>query len=92
MKEYYIELLGIIAAILTTVSFVPQAYKVYKTDHTISLSYRMYIIICSGFFLWMIYGIYLRKKPIIFANLFSLILALYILWKILKSPKTINNI
>lgn len=61
-------LLGLLAATLTTVAFVPQLIKVIKTRSTHDISLAMYIVICSGVLLWLIYGLLIQNMPIIVAN------------------------
>jgi len=72
-------IIGTIAGILTTVSFLPQAIKVWQSKSAKDLSLIMYIFSSVGVFLWMIYGIMLNELPIIIPNFFTLILALFIL-------------
>ena len=74
------ELIGYIAATLTTSSFLPQAILTLKTRDTESLSLGMYTTFTSGVFLWLIYGLYLADKAIIYANAITLILASSILF------------
>ena len=62
------EIIGTLAATLTTISFMPQAIKAIKTKHTKDLSLMMYIFLTLGVFLWAIYGVMLEKWPIIIAN------------------------
>lgn len=83
------ELIGYIAAFLTTVAFVPQAYKVYKTNHTEDLSLSLFIIFSVGVFMWLIYGILLNNIPMTLANVITLVLSLYILYKKLNNLKKI---
>ena len=45
-------MIGTIAAILTTISFLPQAYQVIKTKDTSSISLGMYVAFILGVFLW----------------------------------------
>jgi len=73
------DLLGFVAATLTTVAFVPQAYKVYKTKKTDDLSLSMFVMFSLGVFLWLMYGVLISSTPIICANIVTLALALYIL-------------
>ena len=73
------ETIGFLAAILTTTAFVPQFIKVWKTRSTRDISMRMYLMLCSGVFLWLIYGIRLRSLPIILANGVTLALTFAIL-------------
>ena len=66
------ELVGSIAAFLTTVAFVPQAYKVYKTNQTKDLSLFLFLIFSLGVFMWLIYGIMKEDLPIMIANSITL--------------------
>lgn len=75
----YSDSIGFIAALLTTFSFIPQAYKVYKTQKTTDLSLGMFSLFTLGVLLWTIYGILLAAFPIILANTITFILAFYIL-------------
>lgn len=65
------EVLGMLAAIITTTSFLPQVYKTWKSKDTKALSLTMYITFFIGVTLWMIYGIYLNSWPMILANLIT---------------------
>ena len=71
----YAELLGYIAALCTTVAFVPQVMKTYKSKSAASLSLGMFLFFTSGIILWLIYGIMINEYPIIVANLVTLVLA-----------------
>ena len=74
------EIIGYIAATLTTSSFLPQAIMTLKTRDTESLSLGMYATFTAGVLLWLIYGLYLADKAIIYANAITLILASSILF------------
>jgi MtN3 and saliva related transmembrane protein len=63
-----IEVLGMIAAVLTTASFLPQVYKTWKTKDTKSLSLTMYVCFFIGIVLWLIYGFLIDSLPMILAN------------------------
>jgi len=67
--------IGSAAATLTTISFIPQAWKVWRTKHTADISLGMYILFTIGVALWLAYGILLESWPIIAANSLTLILA-----------------
>ena len=67
--------IGSAAAILTTVAFIPQAWKVWRTNHTADISLGMYILFTLGVALWLAYGILLESWPIIIANCVTLLLA-----------------
>lgn len=71
--------LGYAAALCTTIAFIPQAVKVFKTKHTKDISLGMFSLLNFGFILWLVYGIILNSYPIILANAITLIFAVYIL-------------
>jgi MtN3 and saliva related transmembrane protein len=60
------EIVGAVAATLTTIAFVPQVHKVLVYKDTHSLSLGMYVIFTTGVVLWGIYG-YLRADWLIIA-------------------------
>jgi MtN3 and saliva related transmembrane protein len=74
-----IDLVGSLAGMLTTVSFVPQAYQTLKTRETHAISLPMYIIFTSGVFCWLLYGLALNAWPIVAANVVTFILSASIL-------------
>jgi MtN3 and saliva related transmembrane protein len=71
--------IGFIAAICTTVSFIPQAFKIYKTKKTNDISLGMFILMSTGVALWIAYGFLINSAPVIIANAVTLMLAAYIL-------------
>src|SRR3990167_7415363 len=74
-----IEIIGYVAATLTTASFVPQALLIYRTRNVTGISLGMYGAFTVGIALWLVYGLLLRAWPIVGANLVTLVLALAIL-------------
>ena len=74
------EIISYIAATLTTASFVPQAILTIKTRDTESLSLGMYSSFTLGVLCWLIYGVFLGDKSIIFANSITLLLSSSILF------------
>lgn len=73
------DLIGYLAASLTTAAFLPQAILTLKTRDTASLSLGMYGLFTLGVLLWLIYGVYLADLAIIAANAVTLLLAAMIL-------------
>ena len=67
--------LGYLAATLTTVSFVPQAWRTWRTKDVSGISLRMYSIFTLGVAVWLAYGIVLGQVPMMVANSTGLILA-----------------
>lgn len=73
-------LLGFAAGTLTTVSFLPQVIKAWKTRHTGDISGYMFILLLVGICLWLFYGIVMADMPIIAANGVSFIFVAIILY------------
>ncbi len=73
------ELLGYIAAFLTTGSFVPQVWHTLRTRDVSGISLTMYLVFALGVSLWLIYGWILAAWPIVLANLVTLALVLLII-------------
>lgn len=73
------DLIGAAAAILTTVSFVPQALKTFRTRDVSGISLGMYSLFTIGVALWLVYGLMLGDAPIVVANAITLALALAVL-------------
>jgi MtN3 and saliva related transmembrane protein len=73
------DMLGYVAAALTTVAFVPQALKTVRSRDTSGISLRMYVTVTTGVALWLVYGLALSALPIILANSITLPLAATIL-------------
>ena len=72
-------MIGTIAAILTTLSFLPQAYQVIKTKDTSSISLGMYTMFVFGVFLWIIRGWNIQDYNLIGANTITFVFASIIL-------------
>ena len=73
------EIIGLIAAVLTTSAYVPQAYKAWKTKSAGSVSLSMYLIMLVGITLWLVYGIHLNSISMILANSATIVLTLIII-------------
>ncbi len=74
------EFVGMIAGGLTTGSFVPQVIKTLKTKDVSGISLMMYIALCTGILLWLIYGMIHQQVSIILSNGITLLLALIVLY------------
>ena len=70
----FVTLIGFAAGTLTTLSFVPQVLKTYRTKRCDDLSAGMLLAFTSGVVLWLVYGLFLRSAPIISANAVTLAL------------------
>jgi MtN3 and saliva related transmembrane protein len=76
--------LGLLAGILTTLAFVPQVLKTWRTRSTADISLAMFVTFTAGVFTWLIYGLLIGDLPVIIANSVTLLLAATILFFKLK--------
>jgi MtN3 and saliva related transmembrane protein len=76
--------LGLLAGGLTTISFVPQVWKIWKTKSVEDVSLKMFAALCIGVALWMVYGFIKNDTAILVTNGVTLLLALAILGMKLK--------
>lgn len=74
-----LDLLGLSAGFLTTISFVPQVVKTWRSKSAADISTSMFALFSLGLILWLIYGFYLQSLPIILANSITLVLTAIIL-------------
>jgi MtN3 and saliva related transmembrane protein len=72
-------LTGLAAGVLTTIAFVPQLLKTWRSRSAEDVSLGMLITFCAGVFFWLLYGLFIRSLPVIAANAVTLVLALSIL-------------
>lgn len=79
------EIIGFIAAILTTSSFLPQLIKVWKTKSSKGVSILMYFVMLSGVILWGVYGYLIESKSVLIANIVAGLLQIVILILIFKN-------
>ena len=84
MELDLVVVLGLIAGSLTTIAFLPQVIKTWRTRSTKDISLVMFIIFSTGVFLWLAYGIFISDLPIVASNVIIFILALTILFFKLK--------
>ena len=69
----YIDFFGFSAALLTTIAFLPQLYKTWKTKSAGDVSLVMLILFITGLIFWIIYGIKIHSIPILVANIITFI-------------------
>ena len=80
------DMIGLMAAALTTLSFLPQALMVIRTGRTDGISLIMYAMFTTGVAGWLVYGILLGSLPMIVANSVTLLLASMILALKVRHP------
>lgn len=78
-SDHLPDVIGGLAAILTTLAFVPQARMTWKMRRADGVSLLMYSIFTTGIALWLLYGLMIGAWPVIIANALTLLLALFIL-------------
>ncbi len=90
MTDYnYIDFFGFLAALLTTIAFLPQLYKTWQTKSANDVSLIMLILFLIGLICWIIYGLRINSIPILVANIITFIFNFSIL--ILKIVYSKNN-
>ena len=88
MINFNIEFFGYFAAILTTLAFLPQLIKTFKTKKAEDVSLITLIMFLTGLLSWIIYGYKISSTPILVANVITFILNLLILiFKVTFSKK-----
>ena len=70
-----IDIIGSVAAFLTTIAFVPQVVKIWRSRSAADISLPMYVVFTLGVTLWLAYGVLLGALPIIIANCVTLLLS-----------------
>ncbi len=72
-------LLGLGAGTLTTVAFIPQVLKTWRTRSGNDISLGMFLLFSAGVLMWLLYGFAINSLPVILANTVTLMLSLAIL-------------
>jgi MtN3 and saliva related transmembrane protein len=79
MEINYLTTLGLAAGLLTTIAYLPQVIKTWKSKSAQDLSWSMLIVLCIGIVLWLVYGFSVQDVPVIAANILTLLLVSIIL-------------
>ena len=75
-----VTLIGLAAAFCTTIAYLPQAIRTWRTRSTKDLSLPMLVVLSTGLLLWLIYGAIIRDVPLIAANSVTFVLTGTILY------------
>jgi len=67
-----IELVGLIAGAVTSIGFLPQLVRGYKTKKLEDVSYFMPIVLAIGMSIWFTYGYLINSIAVMAANAFSI--------------------
>jgi len=76
----WIDWTGHFGAFLSSITFLPQVYKVWKTKSVGDLSMAMMLIVFTSTLVWLIYGISLQLWPVILCNSFICLLSLVLVY------------
>ena len=63
--------LGVAAGAVTSIGFIPQLLKGYRTKRLTDVSYGMPLFLAFGMSLWLAYGLFRSDIAIILANTFG---------------------
>lgn len=78
--NFNVEIIGVMAALCTTIAYAPQAYKIFKEKSAKEVSLSMYLILLLGLVLWLIYGYMIDSFAIKLANSITMVLAISIIY------------
>ncbi len=87
----FVDILGYVAGLLTTLTFLPQVIKTVKEKSAKDVSLNMFLIAAANQVLWIIYGVLREDKVIILTNVFILVLSLTMIFLKLKYGKQVNS-
>ena len=73
------DLIGLVAAALTSFAFLPQVIQTWRSRSAAGLNFAMLLVLATGVFLWLVYGIGAGQLPVILANGATLVLVLILL-------------
>tara|TARA_A100000164_G_C21515857_1_gene589214 strand:+ start:358 stop:618 length:261 start_codon:yes stop_codon:yes gene_type:complete len=84
MIDLEVEIIGLVAACFTTISFMPQVYKIWKHKSSDGISLSMYLFMLTGVILWFLYGVLIGSVSVMLANLIASILQIIIIYYKIK--------
>lgn len=87
----YLTFIGLFAALMTTISFIPQVIKSWKTKSVEDVSMIMYVILMTGQFSWLVYGILIKSLPLILSDFIVFVLTIIMLFFKFKYKKQKQN-
>ena len=72
--DFWVETIGVVAACLTTLSFLPQALRIWRNGSARDVSLVMYFMMFAGQVMWLTYGVVIGSASLIFSNVSALML------------------
>ena len=90
MQSWWPVVLGMVAGLCTSFSFVPQVVKAWRDGDTEAISKRMYLVSLAAYSLWLVHGLMIASTPVVAFNALNLVFAGIILTLKLRGPKTMR--
>ena len=78
------EILGLTAGTITSVTFLPQVIRIWKTKSVKDLSLMMLLLLIVGTLSWLSYGLIIKDIAIIYTNTMVLTMSMIMLFFKLK--------
>lgn len=75
-----IQILGLVAGTITSITFLPQVIKIWQTKSAKDLSMAMLLLLMLGVILWLAYGLFVMDAAIIYTNSMVLVMSLVMLY------------
>lgn len=75
LSPAFVEVIGLAAGTMTTLAFLPQVIKAWRTRKVEDISLVMFLVLVTGVLLWLIYGLFIGDVPLVLANGVTLVLA-----------------
>ncbi len=80
MSDQFVEAIGLFGSFLSSITFLPQVIKVYKTQSAKDLSLNMLLIILASTVVWLAYGLLIGLLPVIICNAIIMLLSGWLVW------------
>jgi MtN3 and saliva related transmembrane protein len=88
MQTWWLTVLGLVAGLCTSLSFVPQVLKAWREGNTDAISKRMYVASLIAYGLWIGHGLMIASVPVVLFNVINIIFAGIILSLKLRSLRS----
>jgi MtN3 and saliva related transmembrane protein len=75
-----IEILGMVAGTISSITFLPQVIKTWQTKAAKDISLWMFLLVTLSVIMWLAYGIIIKSIPIIYTNSMVLLMSLIMLY------------
>ncbi len=82
--QQFADLFGYAGALIGIITFIPQAYDIWKTKNTKSISLLSFVLLSLGAIFWIIYALLTNSIPVLAVNIVLITLGVYIILMKLK--------